>query len=83
MLLNETVELMNSSDYAERIKAEYFQLDIRTKGLEAMLKKYKEGTLSFTPACSYDILNGQLKAMKLYATYLEERAAIEVINLQM
>ena len=42
-----------------------------------MLKKYKEGTLPFKPACSYDLLNGQFKAMDMYASYLEERAAID------
>ena len=47
-----------------------------------MLKKYKAGTLPFTPSCSYDLLNGQLKAMELYATYLEERAEIEGIDLK-
>lgn len=81
MNLNETVEMMNSLDYKERFRAEYFQLKIRMQGLGAMLKKCKEGTLSFTPSCSYDLLNGQFKAMDLYASYLEERAKIENINL--
>lgn len=47
-----------------------------------MLKKYKDGTLPFTPTCSYDLLNGQLKAMELYAQYLDERAEIEGIDLK-
>ena len=81
MNLNETVEMMNSSDYKERFRAEYLQLKIRMNGLGAMLKKYKEGTLNFTPSCSYDLLNGQFKAMDLYASYLEERAKVENINL--
>lgn len=79
--LNETVEMMNSSDYKERFKAEYLQLKIRMGGLSTMLKKYKAGELNFTPSCSYDLLNGQLKSMDTYASYLEERAVIEGINL--
>ena len=79
--LSETVEMMNSADYKERFKAEYLQLNIRMKGLSNMLKKYKEGTLNFKPSCSYDLLNGQLKAMDMYASYLEERAEIEGIIL--
>ena len=79
--LSETVEMMNSSDYKERFKAEYLQLKIRMKGLSNMLEKYKEGTLNFKPSCSYDLLNGQLKAMDMYASYLEERAEIEGIIL--
>lgn len=81
MNLSETVEMMNSKDYKERFKAEYLQLKIRMNGLSAMLKKYKEGTLTFKPSCSYDLLNAQFKAMDLYASFLEERAIIENIEL--
>lgn len=82
MELKDTIEMMVSVDYKERFKAEYLQLKIRMTGLSNMLKKYKAGTLPFTPSCSYDLLNGQLKAMELYATYLEERAEIEGIDLK-
>ena len=82
MELKDTVQMMESVDYKERFKAEYLQLKIRIDGLRNMLKKYKAGTLPFTPSCSYDLLNGQLKAMELYATYLEERAEIEGIDLK-
>lgn len=81
MELKETSLMMESVDYKERFRAEYLQLKIRINGLRTMLKKYREGTLTFKPSCSYDLLNGQLKAMELYATYLEERAEIENIEL--
>ena len=81
MELKDTVEMMGSSDYKERFRAEYFQLKIRMSGLSKMLIKYKEGTLDFTPNCSYDLLNGQLKAMRLYQSYLIERAEIENIEI--
>ena len=82
MNLKETVPMMESADYKERFKAEYLQLEIRVNGLRNMLKKYKDGTLTFKPSCSYDLLNGQLKSMEMYATYLEERAEIEGIDLK-
>lgn len=82
MKLQETIEMMNSSDFKERFRAEYFQLTNRIGGLTVMLDKYREGKLPFKPNCSYDLLHGQLKAMHLYATYLEERAVIENIDLQ-
>jgi len=82
MQLNDTVGMMNSSDYKERFRAEYIQLKIRMNGLSNMLKKYKEGTLNFIPSCSYDLLNGQFKSMDMYASYLEERATIEGIDLE-
>ena len=81
MQLKDTVEMMESVDYKERFKAEYLQLEIRVNGLRNMLKRYKDSSLTFKPSCSYDLLNGQLKAMELYATYLEERAEIEGIVL--
>lgn len=82
MELKETIELMNSNDYKERFIGEYLQLQIRINGLINMLKKYKEGTLNFTPSCSYELLHTQLVYMECYANALEERAKIENINIK-
>ena len=79
--LSETIDLMTSENYDDRLRAEYEQLGIRTQGLANMLIGYRDGTLSFTPKCSYDMLNGQLKAMKLYSEYLQDRADTEGIDL--
>ena len=37
MDLKDTIDMMNSPDYKERFKAEFFQLDIRIKKLANML----------------------------------------------
>ena len=79
--LSETIELMTSENYDDRLKSEYYQLKIRMNGLSKMLVDYSLGELKFTPECSYDLLHGQFKAMDLYASYLEERAEIEGIDL--
>lgn len=81
MRLERLVELMKSEDYKDRFRAEYYQLEDRIDKLANMLEKYKAGTLNFTPSCSYDLLNGQLKSMLLYLEYLVERAEIEGIEL--
>jgi len=81
MELKDTLNMMNSADYKERLKAEYFQLKIRKEKLESMLKKYKEGTLTFTPSCSYELLYEQVIYMKQYQHILEERAKIENVEL--
>ena len=81
MELKDTITLMESTDFKERFEAEYYQLKTRMIGLAKMLEDYKNGTLKFTPKCSYDLLNGQFKAMDMYASYLEERAIIENIEL--
>ena len=82
MKLNETTEMMNSTDYKERFRAEYLQLKIRMEGLSAMLKKYEAGELNFTPSCSKEILRGQLINMGAYKNSLIERAGIENIDLE-
>ena len=81
MKLKETVEMMNSTDYKERFKAEYLQLVIRYKGLKSMLEKWDKGTLEFVPTCPRSIYNIQIKAMNDYIAVLEARAAIEGIEL--
>lgn len=81
MELERLIELMKSEDYKDRFRAEYYQLEDRIDKLGNMLEKYKAGTLNFTPSCSYDLLNGQLKSMLLYLEYLTERAEIEDIEL--
>lgn len=80
MELNETVDMM-SGDYKDRFKAEYYQLKIRYEKLEAMLVSYKDGTLDFTPSCSYDILAEQWNIMGAYLHILKARADIENIDL--
>ena len=77
-----TAKGMNSKDFKDRFRAEYKQLVIRAQGLSNMLEKMKNGTLEFTPKCSYEILNRQLEYMKDYKGVLEERASIEGINLE-
>ncbi len=78
-----TALMMQSDDYKERFKAEYFQLKIRIIGLKAMLEKYAVGKLPFKPVCSYDVLEHQLITMKLYENALIQRANIENIDLKM
>ena len=80
MELERLIELMKSEDYKDRFRAEYYQLEDRIIKLGNMLEKYKAGTLNFTPSCSYELLNSQLKAMNEYLQYLTIRADIEGIE---
>lgn len=82
MELRDTIEMMQSEDYKERFKAEYFQVRIRIMKLSAMLEKYKNGTLDFKPSCKYDLLYRQCRHMIEYARCLEERATVEGIDLK-
>jgi hypothetical protein len=83
MELNETIEMMNSEDYKERFKAEYFQVAIRYKKLKEMTDKWDKNELNFTPTCPRSIYELQLKAMTEYITILEVRAAVEKVSLNL
>ncbi len=79
--LKETVEMMNSADYKERFKAEYQQVVIRYRKLAAMLEKWDNGELNFTPTCLRSTYNMQVRAMTDYIAVLEARAVMEGVEL--
>lgn len=81
MELKETVEMMNSADYKERFKAEYQQVVIRYQKLAAMLQKWDNGELNFTPTCPRSTYNMQVRAMTDYIAALEARAVMEGVEL--
>lgn len=81
MKLKDTVEMMNSDDYKERFKAEYYQLVTRYRSLKSMVTKWDEGTLNFKPTCPRSTYNMQIKAMVDYIAVLEARAVMEGVDL--
>ena len=72
---------MDSEDYKDRFKAEYYQTKIRYDKLHKMVIKYEAGTLDFTPSCSLELLKNQLSYMGNYRRILEIRAEVEGIKL--
>ena len=82
MALEETVDMMESPDYKERFKAEYWQIKIRWRKLHRMLVKYEAGTLDFEPSCSLEIMKKQAFHMGNYIHILEIRAEVEGIVLE-
>ena len=81
MELKDTIEMMQSTDYKERFKAEYQQTKIRYTKLHNMLVKADAHTLDFTPTCPLDLLREQKAARGKYLYCLEVRAEIEGIKL--
>lgn len=82
MELKDTIEMMNSEDYKERFKAEYYQVKIRLEKLEAMLEKWDKGELNFTPTCERVVYNDQVYFMRQYLAILEGRAKTESVILE-
>ena len=81
MNLKDTVEMMNSKDFKERFKAEYYQLSIRLYGLTSMIYKWNNNMLDFEPKCSKETLENQVIFMQGYMGILRLRAEIEGIDL--
>lgn len=79
--LIDTKEMMTSTDYKERFKAEYYQLLIRYKRLKAMLEKWDSGTLNFVPTCPRSTYGLQINVMEQYISVLEARAKMENVEL--
>ena len=79
--LSQTVDMMTSSDYKERFKAEYAQVVLRYERLKDMLEEWDNGTLRFEPTCPRSTYNIQIKAMTDYIAILEARAVMEHIVL--
>lgn len=77
MTLGDTVGDMLSSDYKDRLVAEHNQLSIRIKNLEKMIN---ERRISRVSKCPYTLLGDQLRTMKNYRSYLNERARLENIE---
>lgn len=82
MELMDTLELMSSSDYKDRFKAEYLQTKIRYEKLHRMIVQYEAGTLEFEPNCSLELLKTQASAMGNYLYALEIRAEVEKIEIR-
>lgn len=78
--LEDTFELMTSSDYKDRMVAEYLQLVIRRDSLDKLIKNAEEEKLSFELTCSLGMLKTQLEYMNQYRTVLEQRLFREGIN---
>lgn len=69
-------------DFKERFYIEYKELEDRSNKLSAMLEKWRNNSLNFTPNCPYELLEKQLQVMLEYKKILEERAKIEKISLE-
>lgn len=81
MELKDTIKLMESEDYKERFKAEYYQTKIRYDKLHKMITKYEARTLEFEPICPIELLQEQANFMGRYLHTLEIRTEIEEIKL--
>ena len=79
MELKDTIKLMESNDYKDRFKAEYYQVKIRREKLQKTLDNWEH--LSFITNSPKRYLKYQRDVMLEYMQVLEERAEKEGIKL--
>lgn len=79
--LAETVDLMLSSDRADQIKAEYYQLENRFIALTEMLVNWDIGRLDPAPKGNRYMYGEMLNNMRNYMTQLKSLAAAEGIDI--
>ena len=81
MELKDTIELMNSSDWKDRFKAEYLQTKIRYEKLHKLIIKREVGRHGFETPIPLESWKEQAKHMGLYLYELEKQAVIHGIEL--
>ncbi len=73
MKLKDTVELMLSDDFRDRLKAEYEQLNIRIQKLEAAIEHWTKDKNKLSRPVYLPLLRRQIHHMKAYRKALSER----------
>lgn len=82
--MNESIiRMIQSPDYKERFRGEFYELVIRSEKLAEMIHKYKAGELGFAPTCDIELLEDQLAIMMQYRGILADRAEIENIDISL
>lgn len=79
MELKDTVDKMLSSDYSDRLQAEYDQATIRLKNLTEFLEKYEDDPTSVILNCPVDMLYRTKFYLGLYRDSLQNRLIVENI----
>ena len=82
MDLKDTIELMNSSDCKDQLKAEYLQTRIRYNLLNKILVKLEAGTLETPPVCSRSVLMERRRYMSEYLRTLEIEAELAGVEFE-
>lgn len=83
MELSETIEGMLSTDWKERVQAEWAQLCIRMERLDNFRDAFRKDEIDFIPKWSERLLCDQLRAMRMYRDTLLQYAKLEGIELDM
>ena len=80
MELKDTIDLMLSDDFRDRLKAEYEQLNIRIQKLEAAIEHWTKDKNKLSRPVYLPLLRQQIRHMKAYRKVLSERMWLIELN---
>lgn len=81
MDFNDIISLLQSDNYKDRAKGEYYFVRDKYEKLHRMIVKREAGTIDFEPNCPMQQWKDQAHAMGEYLYQLEIKAEIEGIVL--
>ena len=80
MEIKDTVELMLSDDFRDRLQAEYDQLDIRIQKLEKAIEHWTKDKSKLSRPIYLPLFRRQLRYMKGYQKVLKHRMWLIELN---
>lgn len=83
LTLEDTIPLMKSECFKDRLRAEYYQTAIRWDKLWETIEQYETGTISYIPRTSIDDCRTQADIMREYLDILLSRARLEGADLDL
>lgn len=81
MTLEETIPLMQSDDWKDRFKAEYWQLKIRLESLITLIQEVEAKRKPLPSKTPLSVYAAQATFMDSYMLWLNKRASKEGIDL--
>lgn len=78
-----SIEGMVSTDWKERLKAEWVQLCTRMELLDSFRDRFRKDDIDFVPKWDERLLCDQLRAMRMYRDCLLNYAKLEGVDLDM
>lgn len=81
--LEDTIPLMKSECFKDRLRAEYYQTAIRLTKLDSVIERYENGTIDFVPRTTLDDYKKQAKFMRQYVYVLLDRCPQEGVDLDL
>lgn len=83
LTLEDTIPLMKSECFKDRLRAEYWQTAIRYQKLLKTIVAYHNGSIGYIPRVSLEDCKKQAEVMSAYLAILSEQAKVDGADLNL